>query len=106
MSQESVDTKLWNNKVTTFRSLEGSLKSLIKCATELQKKMELEGVNSYYSVNHECVYYSQLVWRHCARLAEIRLLQETLANDKQNRHVGESGGVTDAPVPANDTQDR
>ena len=105
MSQESVNTKLWNNKVATFRSLEGSLKSLIKCATELQKKMELEGVNSHYSVNHECVYYSQLVWRHCARLAEIRLLQETLANDKQKRHVGESGGVANTTMPENDTQD-
>ena len=105
MSQESVNTKLWNDKVTTFRSLEGSLKSLIKCANELQKKMELEGVNSYYSVNHECVYYSQLVWRHCARLSEIRLLQELLTDDEQNRHVGESGGNTDATVPENDTQD-
>ena len=105
MSQENVDTRLWNNKVATFRSLEGSLKSLIKCATELQKKMELEGANSHYSVNHECVYYSQLVWRHCARLAEIRLLQETLANDKQKRHVGESGGVANTTMPENDTQD-
>ncbi len=105
MSQESVDTKLWNNKVTTFRSLEGSLKSLIKCAIDLQKKMELEGVNSCYSVNHECVYYSQLVWRHCARLAEIRLLQETLANDEQNRYVGASSGVANTPVSENDTKD-
>ena len=105
MSQESVNTKLWNDKVTTFRSLEGSLKSLIKCANELQKKMELEGVNSYYSVNHECVYYSQLVWRHCARLSEIRLLQELLANDEQNRYVGASSGVANTPVPENDTKD-
>ena len=105
MSQESVDTKLWNNKVTTFKSLEGSLKSLIKCANDLQKKMELEGMDSYYSVNHECVYYSQLVWRHCARLAEIRVLQELLLNDEQNRHVGESGGVANATLPENDTED-
>ena len=105
MAQDSVNTKLWNDKVTTFRRLEGSLKSLIKCANELQKKMELEGVNSYYSVNHECVYYSQLVWRHCARLSEIRLLQELLANDEQNRYVGASSGVVNTPVPENDTKD-
>ena len=105
MSQENVDTMLWNNKASTLKSLEGSLKSLIKCATALQNKMEQEGVDSHYSINHECVYYSQLVWRHCTRLAEIRLLQEMLANDKPNRHVGESGGATDATVPENDTQD-
>ena len=105
MSQESVNTMLWNNKVSTFKSLEGSLASLIKCATALQQKMEHEGVNCHYSVNHECVYYSQLVWRHCARLAEIRLLQETLANDEQNRYVGASSGAIDAPVPENDTKD-
>ena len=105
MSQESVDTKLWGDRASTFRSLEGSLQSLIKCAVDLQKKMELEGVNSYYSVNHECVYYSQLVWRHCARLAEIRSLQEILANDQQNRHVGKSGGVVDKTMPENDTED-
>ena len=105
MSQENVNTMLWNNKVSTFKSLEGSLASLIKCATALQQKMEHEGVNSHYSVNHECVYYSQLVWRHCARLAEIRLLQETLANDEQNRYVGASSGVANTPVPENDTKD-
>ena len=105
MSQENVNTMLWNNKISTFKSLEGSLASLIKCATALQQKMEHEGVNSHYSVNHECVYYSQLVWRHCARLAEIRLLQEMLANDKQNRHVGKSSGVVDKTMPENDTED-
>jgi len=82
MSQEGVDKRLWNDKISTFRSLEGSLKSLIKCASDLQKKMELEGANSHYSVNHECVYYSQLVWRHCARLAELRSLQELLSDDE------------------------
>jgi hypothetical protein len=105
MSQESVDKKLWSDKVSTFRSLEGSLQSLIKCTAELQKKMELEGVDSYYSVNHECVYYSQLVWRHCARLAEIRSLQERLSDDEQNRYVGKSGGVANATMPENDTED-
>mgnify|MGYP003659485991 CR=1 FL=1 len=103
MSHESANAKLWNDKVSAFRSLEGSLQSLIKCANELQKKVETEGVDSYYSINHECVYYSQMVWRHCARLAEIRSLQELLSYDKQNRHVGESGGVAHATLPENDS---
>ena len=55
--------------------------SLRNSADELVKKIEREGLKGRYSVSHDCIRYSQDVWRGCLRLYEIRKLIEKIDDD-------------------------
>jgi hypothetical protein len=42
------------------------------------KKIESEGINGYYSVNHDCMRFAQEVWKESLRLGELKRLEDNL----------------------------
>jgi hypothetical protein len=59
-------------------SLRSSTECLIDSAESLIKKIDAEGTNGFYSMNHDCMRHSEAAWRHSLRLCELRLLKADL----------------------------
>jgi len=51
---------------------------LQKSAEETIKKIESQGTNNYYSVNHDCLRYAQEVWATSLRLGELKKMEDDL----------------------------
>ena len=55
--------------------LESHLVSLENATKDLQRKVENDKLDAYYSENSDCVTYAIKVWKSCMRLAELKKLQ-------------------------------
>ena len=59
----------------TMMSLRSSAECLIDSAEKLINKIDTEGAKGFYSLNHDCMRYSESTWRYSLRLCEMRLLK-------------------------------
>ena len=69
---------IWEKRTRELKSLQLYIKSLKKCITELESKIESEGLSGYYSQNHDCRRYSESIWHACLRLAMLKELDEEI----------------------------
>ncbi len=59
-------------------SLKGHAQSLKSSVESLLIKIDTEGVNGQYSINSDCLRYSESVWRNSLRLGELKLLEKNI----------------------------
>jgi len=85
MSKDKED-KLFDNFISKkqLQALE-SLKIRIQSAKAsieiLERKIKAEGLNGFYSSNHDILKYAHEIWRECSRLCDLR----TLKDEHENR---------------------
>ncbi len=59
-------------------SLKSQAEALKASVDSLLKKIDSEGISGYYSINSDCLRYSESVWRNSLRLAELKLLEKSV----------------------------
>ena len=67
--------KVWKAQNRTLKMLESNLKSLENATRDLQRKVQTDKLDAYYSENSDCLVYATKVWKSCMRLAELKKLQ-------------------------------
>ena len=72
---------IWDRRNRELRSLQTYIMSLKKSIDELEAKINSQGIAGYYSQNHDCMRYSEAVWRSCLRLAMLKELDEELSGE-------------------------
>ena len=69
---------VWERRNREIRSLQTYIASLKKSISELESKIDSQGISGFYSQNHDCMRYSEAVWRSCLRLAMLKELDEEI----------------------------
>lgn len=69
---------VWERRNRELRSLQTYIASLKKSIAELESKIDSQGLSGFYSQNHDCMRYSEAVWRSCLRLAMLKELDEEI----------------------------
>jgi predicted RNase H-like nuclease (RuvC/YqgF family) len=72
---------IWDRRNYELKNLKSKIKSLKKSISELESKIDAQGLDGYYSQNHDCMRYSESVWRSCLRLALLKKLDEEIDNE-------------------------
>jgi len=67
---------IWDRRNYEIKNLQLSIESLKKSIDDLEKKIESQGLSGYFSQNHDCMRYTEAVWRSCLKLALLRQLDE------------------------------
>jgi len=70
------ETSLWERRNRELKSLQSSITSLKKSIAELEAKIDSQGISGYYSQNHDCMRYTENIWKSCLRLAVLKDLDE------------------------------
>lgn len=58
-----------------------SMSLLKKAAEETLKKIEIEGISGFYSINSDIGRYSEKAWRASWALGEMKQLEDKLSNE-------------------------
>jgi len=66
---------LWEAKVSALRSVQDGIILLKQSIQTLESKIDGKGIEGDYSVNHDCLKYSQKIWGGCLRLRELKKLE-------------------------------
>ena len=72
---------IWDRRNYELKNLKSKIKSLKKSISYLERKIDAQGLDGYYSQNHDCMRYSEAVWRSCLRLALLKKLDEEINNE-------------------------
>ena len=71
-------TSVWEKRNRELLNLQMHIRSLKKSISELESKIESQGISGYYSQNHDCRRYSESVWWSCLKLAMLKELDEEI----------------------------
>jgi len=78
----------------TLISFKSSAELLRDAATSLIKKIDAEGSKGFYSMNNDCMRYSEATWRHSLRLCELRLLKADIEDQIRKNASSDSNNET------------
>jgi hypothetical protein len=72
--QDINEELLWEARVSALRSVQDGIVLLKDSIKTLESRIGETGINGDYSVNHDCLKYSQKIWSGCLRLRELKRL--------------------------------
>tara|TARA_Y100001963_G_scaffold157907_1_gene255655 strand:- start:5313 stop:5618 length:306 start_codon:yes stop_codon:yes gene_type:complete len=78
--KETLDT-ITNLQISALKTLKMNANKLISSAEDTIVKIEQNGIDGYYSVNHDCQRYANDLWRSSHYLGTLRRLKEDIVKE-------------------------
>ena len=78
-----MDELIFHKQMHYLSMLKINIASMNKALKLLEDKIENEGINGYYSCNHDALRYAQQIWKASHALGELRAFKEEIGVEEE-----------------------